>query len=250
MYQTPKIEICVDNIESVITANRLPIDRIELCSALALGGLSPNFGLLQQAVEISTIPLAVMIRPRAGDFVFSPHEVNAMFDEIALCKALGVQHIVIGALTAQGEMDLETTKRLIDAADGMEITFHRAFDLCVDPFKALDQLIDLECQRILTSGQAQTAFEGIPLLRELVEKSAGCIQIMAGCGVNAENVHAILRETQVPQLHFSAKGQRPSPYQATSSAVMGSSAEQDKWLEVLDYAKAGQILARIGKGLD
>lgn len=246
MNQTPKIEICVDNIESVITANRLPIDRIELCSALALGGLSPNFGLLQQAVEISTIPLAVMIRPRAGDFVFSSHEVNAMLDEIALCKALGIQHIVIGALTAQGEIDLETTKRLIDAADGMEITFHRAFDLCVDPFKALDQLIDLECHRILTSGQAKTAFDGIPLLQKLVEKSAGCIQIMAGCGVNVENVQAILRETQVPQLHFSAKGKRPSLMQTASAAVMGNNAEQDKWLDVLDYANAEHILQKIG----
>lgn len=245
MNSMPKIEICVDNLESLISANRLPIDRIELCSALSVGGISPNFGLLQQAVEISTIPLAVMIRPRAGDFVFSAHEISAMLNEIALCKSLGIQHIVIGALSAQGEIDVDTTQRLIEAAEDMEITFHRAFDLCVDPFRALEQLIALKCKRILSSGQAKSAFEGIPLLQKLVEKAANRIQIMAGCGVNANNVQAILRETQAPQIHFSAKGQRPSAMQSTSAAVMGNHAEQDKWIEVLDYGKAEQILQKI-----
>ena len=108
-----KVEICVDNLESVITANQFPIDRIELCSALAVGGLTPNLGFIQQAQHISTIPLALMIRPRAGDFLYSEDEIQVMLNDIATAKQLGIQAVVLGALSANGEIDLATTERLV-----------------------------------------------------------------------------------------------------------------------------------------
>lgn len=241
----PKIEICVDNLESVITANSFHLDRIELCSALSVGGISPNYGLLKQAVEISKIPLAVMVRVRAGDFLFSPPEITAMENEIALLKDLGIKHIVIGALTPTADIDLKATARFIAAAQGMEITFHRAFDLCRNPLVAMEQLIDLGCQRILTSGQAATAFEGMALLQKLVEQAENRIQIMAGAGVSAQNVKAILQQTGVPEIHFSARSCRLSEMDSERQVAMGANVEQDRYIERLDSAKLDGILRAI-----
>lgn len=240
-----KIEICVDNIESVMTANQLPIQRIELCSALSLGGITPNYGLIKQAIKHSHLPIALMIRPRAGDFIFSPEEVAIMVEDIEMARSFGIQHIVIGALTTAAEIDLNTTKTLIQTAQGMEITFHRAFDLCNNPFQALEQLIELGCHRILTSGQAVTAEQGIPLLQKLVQQADNRIQIMAGCGINANNVRTLIEQTQVPEIHFSAKGDRISPMRKNSQVAMGKNTEQDQKIDVLDRTKAEAILTKI-----
>ncbi|MCT8517880.1 copper homeostasis protein CutC [Glaesserella parasuis] len=239
-----KVEICVDNLESVITANQFPIDRIELCSALAVGGLTPNLGFIQQAQQISTIPLALMIRPRAGDFLYSEDEIQIMLNDIATAKQLGIQAVVFGALSANGEIDLATTELLVKASQGMEITFHRAFDFCKDPITALEQLIDLGCHCILTSGQAATAFDGIPVIQQLVKQANGRIQVMAGCGVNADNVKQIIEQTKVPEIHFSAKGQRQSLMDSISSARMGTSS-QDNVLDIADSQKIKGILKYI-----
>lgn len=239
-----KVEICVDNLESVITANQFPIDRIELCSALAVGGLTPNLGFIQQAQQISTIPLALMIRPRAGDFLYSEDEIQIMLNDITTAKQLGIQAVVFGALSANGEIDLATTELLVKASQGMEITFHRAFDLCKDPITALEQLIDLGCHRILTSGQATTAFDGIPVIQQLVKQANGRIQIMAGCGINADNVTQIIKQTQVPEIHFSAKGQRKSEMRLASMAKMGV-LSQDSLLYVADKKKLQQIFGTL-----
>lgn len=239
-----KVEICVDNLESVITANQFPIDRIELCSALAVGGLTPNLGFIQQAQQISTIPLALMIRPRAGDFLYSEDEIQIMLNDIATAKQLGIQAVVFGALSANGEIDLATTELLVKASQGMEITFHRAFDLCKDPFAALEQLIDLGCHRILTSGQATTAFDGIPVIQQLVKQANGRIQIMAGCGINADNIKQIIEQTQVPEIHFSAKGQRKSLMDSTNSVRIRNLVPDDL-LFVSDTKKLQQIFATL-----
>lgn len=239
-----KVEICVDNLESVITANQFPIDRIELCSALAVGGLTPNLGFIQQAQQISTIPLALMIRPRAGDFLYSEDEIQIMLNDIATAKQLGIQAVVFGALSANSEIDLATTELLVKASQGMEITFHRAFDLCKDPFVALEQLIDLGCHRILTSGQAETAFAGIPVIQQLVKQANGRIQIMAGCGINADNIKQIIEQTQLPEIHFSAKGQRKSLMDSTSSVRIGNLVP-DNLLFVSDTKKLQQIFATL-----
>lgn len=240
-----KIEICVDNIESVITANQLPIQRIELCSALSLGGITPNYGFIKQAIKHSHLPIALMIRPRAGDFIFSPEEVAIMVEDIEMVRSFGIQHIVVGALTTSAEIDLNITKTLIQTAQGMEITFHRAFDLCNNPFQALEQLIELGCHRLLTSGQAVTAEQGIPLLQKLVQQANNRIQIMAGCGINANNVKTLIEQTQVPEIHFSAKGYRISPMLNNSQVAMGKNTEQDQRIDVLDRTQAEAILTKI-----
>lgn len=238
------IEICVDNIESVITANQFPISRIELCSALAVGGITPNEGFIRYAAEISNVPLALMIRPRAGDFLYSPAELAIMQQDIKRAKDLGLQAVVFGALSTKGEIDLKACEQLVKTAEGMEVTFHRAFDLCQSPFVALEQLIELGCTRLLTSGQASTAFEGISVIRELVRQANGRIQIMAGCGIHAGNVQQIIHETGVPEIHFSAKGQRYSAMRLTSMATMGANS-QDNVLDIADPEKIRNILAQI-----
>lgn len=240
-----KIEICVDNLESVVTANQFPISRIELCSALCVGGITPNDGFIQYAKSISNVPLALMIRPRAGDFLYSEAEIAIMLQDIKRAKDLGLQAVVFGALSATGELDIKSIEKLVKAAEGMEITFHRAFDLCQQPFVALEQLIELGCTRLLTSGLATTAFEGIPVIRQLVEQASGRIQIMAGCGVNSDNIKQIISQTNVTEIHFSAKGKRLSHMHSTSSAKMGTKSE-DNTIDIADPSKIRNILSEIG----
>lgn len=175
-----KIEICVDNIESALLAQYAGADRLELCGCLALGGVTPPYSLIKVAVNLCDIPCYVMIRPRAGDFLFSDLEVEMMEQGIYMAKQLGAQGGVIGALTPQATSDVTCCQRLVKAAMGMGITFHRAFDLCADPYIALEQLIELGCERVLSSGQQSSAFEGKETLHKLVQQAQGRINIMAG----------------------------------------------------------------------
>lgn len=199
------LEICAGSVESAIAARDGGAQRIELCAALEVGGVTPSAGLIAQARKVKGLVLNVIIRPRAGDFLYNEHEVACMEEDIHTCKLLGVDGVVIGALTAEGDIDTANCKRLIDAADGMSVTFHRAFDMCRAPQKALEELISLGCDRVLTSGQAPTAEAGIALLKELVEQADGRITIMPGCGVNSGNAAKILSETGACEIHASAR---------------------------------------------
>ena len=167
--------------------------------------MTPSAGVIAEARKVEGLTLNVIIRPRGGDFLYNEYEIACMEQDIRTCKQLGVDGVVIGALTANGDIDSDTCKRLIAAADGMSITFHRAFDMCRDPKKALEELIVLGCDRVLTSGQASTAQAGIPLLKELVEQAAGRIIIMPGCGVSSANAAAILQATGATEIHASAR---------------------------------------------
>ena len=199
------LEICAGSVESAIAARDGGAQRIELCAALEVGGVTPSAGVIAQARKIEGLVLNVIIRPRGGDFLYNEYEVACMEQDIRTCKQLGVDGVVIGALTADGDIDTAVCKRLIAAADGMSVTFHRAFDMCRNPRKALEELIDLGCNRVLTSGQAATAQAGIPLLKELVEQVAGRIIIMPGCGVSSANAAAILQATGATEIHASAR---------------------------------------------
>ena len=199
------LEICAGSVESAIAARDGGAARIELCVALEIGGTTPSAGLIAEARKIEGIVLNVIIRPRGGDFLYDSHEASCMEQDISTCKQLGADGVVIGALTADGEIDTVLCKRLIAAADGMSVTFHRAFDMCRDPKKALEELIGLGCDRVLTSGQAATAEAGIPLLKELVEQAAGRIIIMPGCGVSSKNAAYILQATGAQEIHASAR---------------------------------------------
>ena len=199
------LEICAGSVESAIAARDGGAKRIELCAALEVGGVTPSAGLIAEARKIEGLTLNVIIRPRGGDFLYNEHETACMEQDIRTCKELGADGVVIGALTANGEIDTAICKRLIAAADGMSVTFHRAFDMCRDPRKALEELISLGCDRVLTSGQAATAEAGAPLLKELVEQAAGRIIIMPGCGVSSANAAAIIRATGATEIHASAR---------------------------------------------
>ena len=201
----PILEICAGSVESAIAARNGGAQRIELCAALEVGGVTPSAGLIAEARKIEGVVLNVIIRPRGGDFLYHEYEAACMEQDIRTCKQLGVDGVVIGALTADGDIDTTLCKRLIAAADGMSVTFHRAFDMCRDPRKALEELISLGCDRVLTSGQAATAQAGIPLLKGLVEQAAGRIIIMPGCGVNSSNAAAILQATGANEIHASAR---------------------------------------------
>ncbi len=199
------LEICAGSVESAIAARDGGAQRIELCAALEVGGVTPSAGLIAEARKVKGLVLNVIIRPRGGDFLYDSYEVACMEEDIRTCKRLGAEGVVIGALTAEGDIDTVTCKRLIEATDGMSVTFHRAFDMCRDPRKALEELVALGCHRVLTSGQAQTAEAGIPLLKELVEQAAERIIIMPGCGVNSGNAAKILNGTGACEIHASAR---------------------------------------------
>ncbi len=199
-----KLEVCCADLTSVRAAVEGGAHRIELCQALSLDGLTPSIGMIEQAVGIG-IHTQVLIRPREGHFIYSPDEVACMVKDIKHARMAGAGGIVIGALLPDGNIDSESTKRLVDEAEGLSITFHRAFDVCTNPEKALEQIISLGCHRLLTSGQAPTAEQGIPMLKHLVEQAAGRIIIMPGAGVNAENAHRILSQTGAREIHGSLR---------------------------------------------
>ncbi len=201
----PILEICAGSVESAIAARDGGAQRIELCAALEVGGVTPSAGLIAEARKIEGLVLNVIIRPRGGDFLYNEHEAACMEQDIRTCRELGVDGVVIGALTAEGDIDTTLCGRLIKAANGMSVTFHRAFDMCRDPKEALGQLISLGCHRVLTSGQAATAEAGIPLLKELVQQTGERIIIMPGCGVNSGNAARILKETGATEIHASAR---------------------------------------------
>lgn len=199
-----KLEVCCADLQSVRAAVEGGAHRVELCQALGLDGLTPSAGMIESAVDMG-IPVQVLIRPREGDFVYSKDEVLCMQRDIRQAQKLGANGVVIGALKPDGNIDEEIIRRLVDEAAGLSITFHRAFDVCRHPEEALEKIISLGCHRLLTSGQASTAEQGIPLLRKLVEQSAGRIIIMPGAGVNPQNAHRILSETGAREIHGSLR---------------------------------------------
>lgn len=205
------IELCVGSFEEALLAQQFKLKRIELCSSLELGGLTPSLGLIRQCAQIPDIETHVMIRPRAGDFVYSESEIGIMVSDIRAAAESGALGVVFGALTNENQLDLTSLSDLTKEAraNGLEITFHRAFDLTSDPINAMKSLIELQFDRILTSGQKPNAVEGIDLIRKLSEHSKGLIQLMAGSGVNAENVK-LLSRSGVDAIHFTARKIVPS----------------------------------------
>lgn len=198
-------EVCIDNLETAIVADKLGCTRVELCSALSVGGLTPSYGLIKACVEKTSLEIHVMIRHKAGGFVINDRDLDIMKHDIKMAKKAGANGIVFGCLTVENEIDIKRCKVLIVEAKthDLEVTFHRAFDFLSNPFTALYQLIELGADRILTSGQKPTAIDGVDLITELVKYSNHRIQIMAGSGVNAQNAIA-LANVGVDALHFTA----------------------------------------------
>ena len=188
----PLIEACVDSYASCRAAWLGGADRLELCAHLVIGGTTPSTALFRQVQRDIPVKMNVLIRPRFGDFLYSKEEQEQMCEEIRMYRELGANGVVIGALTPDGDLDIQSMRRMMDCAGGMDVTLHRAFDMSRDPMRTLEDAIQLGCKTILTSGQQKDALTGVELLRELYDRANGRIDIMAGCGVkkwNSREIH-------------------------------------------------------------
>jgi len=222
MNQLPILEIAANSLASALAAQEGGADRIELCCALELGGLTPSHAQLALARERVRIPIYVLIRPRAGDFVYTEQEFETMQRDIEHCVALGCDGVVIGALDAHGDVDSGNCRELIraaGAAGAAGVTFHRAIDVSRDPRDALEAIIALGCERVLTSGAAADASTGAPVIRSLVEQAATRIIVMPGAGIGAGNVAAIRAQTGAREFHASARSALPSRLVGAAGAL-------------------------------
>lgn len=199
-----RIEICTNSAESVRAAVAAGADRIELCAGMPEGGTTPSYGEIALVRELIPAGMHVIIRPRGGDFLYSEEECEVMCRDIEMARKIGVDGVVIGCLTADGEVDADKMRKLMSVAGDMSVTFHRAFDMCRDPYRALEAIEQLGCDRILTSGQQASAEAGIPLLKGLVDRARRVI-IMPGCGVNGGNIRKIAEATGACEFHLSAR---------------------------------------------
>lgn len=202
------IEVCCGSAADVREARLGGASRVELCSALELGGLTPSAGLIALArKECGPMSLGVIIRPRGGDFTYTEAEIATMRADVAEAARLGADVIVIGALTAEGDIDAATCRQLMAEAPGREFTFHRAIDLCPRPLEALETIISLGFSRVLTSGGKPTAEEGLPLIAQMAEQAAGRISVMPGSGINPGNIGRIEAVSRASEFHSTARGE-------------------------------------------
>jgi len=197
------LEICANSYQSAKNAQDAGAHRIELCQELSVGGITPSYGLLKQVVENLQIPVFVLIRPRSGDFVYSEAVFEIMKTDIQICKTLGCHGIVSGVLNSDHTIDIERTKTLLKLSQPLQFTFHRAFDDVVKPEDALEQLIDLGVDRVLTSGQQPRAIEGLDLLTQLKTLAGNRMTILPGSGINATNANSF-KELGFSEIHTSA----------------------------------------------
>ena len=216
------IEIATSDFLTTKSAVEGGADRIELCANLAEGGTTPSYAHIKKCREVFDIALFPIIRPRGGDFLYTKDEFEIMKNDIKLCKELGCEGIVIGLLNMDGTIDMIRTSELIELAYPLEITFHRAFDRCKDPFIALEELIEIGCQRILTSGQKPTVSEGVELIAELNKKADDRIIILPGSGVRKDNIKMLAEKTGCIEFHSSLRGKAKSPMQFIHPAFADS----------------------------
>lgn len=205
----PLVEICVDHVEGARAAEAAAADRVEVCASLVEGGITPSIGMVRAVLRtVRRVGVQVLIRPRGGDFRYSPAELEVMADDIAAVRALPTEltvGFVIGALTAADEIDVPTTRELVSRCGGAPVTFHKAFDR-TEVNRSLDTLLELGIGRVLTSGGQARAVDGVPALASLVRQADGRIAVLAGGGVRPHNVRSIVARTGVPEVHLRATG--------------------------------------------
>ncbi|HVV05661.1 MAG TPA: copper homeostasis protein CutC [Puia sp.] len=234
------LEICSFDLLSALIAQEAGAHRIELCAGPAEGGTTPGPGLIRAARESIHIDVYPIIRPRGGDFLYTDEEFDIMMKEVAYCKQMGCNGVVIGLLNADGSIDKTRTARLVEMAYPLGVTFHRAFDWAANPFEAMEDIISLGCERILTSGQRHTALEGAELINELVRQADDRIIIMPGSGVRANNILTLAESTDASEFHSSARTKAPSRMEFINagmkedqSVVRADRLEIEKILEIL-----------------
>lgn len=202
--QSITFEVCIDSVAGAITAERAGANRLELCGALSEGGITPSFGMVQAVLTSTRLPVMMMIRCRGGSFCYDASEMATMLKDIGIAKALGVHGVVFGVLTADGQIDVDSNRRMIEAARPLNVTFHRAFDEPhIDPLAALGTLHELGVDRLLTSGQQPSALDGARLIADLRKRSE-FVEIMPGAGVRPENVAEIMQATGSREVHGTA----------------------------------------------
>lgn len=235
------LEVCVDNLQGVVAAARGGADRLELCASLADGGLTPSSAFIIAAKKAVDIPVYVMIRPRGGDFTYSDAEFAMMLQEVADAKAAGADGIVTGVINLQGELSSIKNAALIDAAQPLGVTLHRAFDVTPDLFESLETAIELGFERILTSGGKAKAIESTDTIAQLVRQAANRICIMPGSGVNTSNIQALIAATNATEYHFSAKIMLQSPLVHLYEAHPAAMAQHIVHLATADEATVRQM---------
>lgn len=241
-----RFEVCANGVESCLAAQAGGADRVELCAGIPEGGTTPSYGEIMVARRVlTTTRLHVIIRPRGGDFLYTPLELERMEADIEVARQLGADGVVIGCLHEDGTIDMEANRRLVEKAQGMSLTFHRAFDRCRDPFEALEQLIDLGFDRILTSGQQPKAIEGASLLQKLHQQAAGRIILLAGCGVNEQNIRSLYEQTDIKEYHFSAREPMKSKMEYNNPEVFMGDPNADE--DTLLYTTEERVRATIAQ---
>jgi len=239
-----KLEICVDNIESALTAQSSGAHRIELCNNLLEGGTTPGYGIIVSARDNLTIVVNVIIRPRGGDFLYSDSEFDVMRRDIDICGELGIDGIVTGILRKDGSIDVDRTARLIEYARPMSTTFHRAFDMCSDPVRGLEDIISTGATRLLTSGQQNNAIEGAGLISQLIIQARNRIIIMPGAGLNETNILKIAKITGALEFHLTGRKEIDSEMVFRKQGVsMGSQNISEFIRKVADAEKIKQIVS-------
>jgi len=236
-----QLEIVCTNIESVVTSNENGADRIELCASLSVGGLTPSYGLIQTARKIFSTGLFVLIRPREGDFLYSDEEFEIIKRDIGICKELKADGVVVGFLNPDGTIDKKRLAEIVNLARPMSVTFHRAFDLAKDAEASMEDIISCKCDRILTSGQKQTAIDGAGLIQFLIQKAAGRIIILPGSGIRPGNVAALVKKTGAVEVHSSASGPGKSKMEFSGSPVRMGSGEGPEVIQIADPGLIRQL---------
>lgn len=243
------VEVCANGVESCIAAQEGGADRVELCAGIPEGGTTPSYGEIKVARRVlTTTRLHVIIRPRGGDFLYTDLEMERMAADIAICRDLGVDGVVFGCLKADGTLDVDKNRYLMECSKGMSVTMHRAFDRVANPEQALETIIDLGFDRILTSGQQPKAIQGVELLAKLNRQAAGRIILMAGSGVTEQNIKEIRDVTGLHEFHFSAREPQPSAMRYVNTDLyMGRPGANEA---SLDYTTARRVAATIARLLD
>ncbi|XP_065183813.1 copper homeostasis protein cutC homolog [Sycon ciliatum] len=225
MAQKTRLEVCIDSVESAMEAENGGAHRVELCSGLIEGGTTPTLGMFRQVKKVTAIDVFVIIRPRSADFCYDPMEVEVMKENICIFKEAGASGIVLGALTKEGRVDRQLTAELVALARPLPVTFHRAFDMAVDLVQALEDLVELGIERVLTSGGESTCLEGLPMLAQLVKQAANRIIVVPGGGITEKNLDRILSGCQASEFHASCRTRVKNSVMTfrNSSVKMGAS---------------------------
>jgi copper homeostasis protein len=230
------IEVCVENTDGLVAAQRAGADRVELCASLLEGGLTPSWGMIEEAKRLATIPFHVIVRPRGGDFLYTDIEFAAMIADVRALKALGVDGVVVGCLTAEGEIDEGRMRALVETARPLSVTCHRAFDMTRDFAAAVEALVRSGADRVLTSGQRDTALEGLETIRATVEAARGGLGVIACGALDAGNISRVRDATGAPELHFAALCTGPSGmrYRNPEVGMGGTALEREYTRTVTD----------------